>query len=69
MQLFYGVPEDIEKWMSLVTQVRWNFPVLETQEKLNEHRATVLKFMGKRQAICVKKPRLPVLCCSHEDTI
>ena len=54
MQLFYGVPEDIEKWMSLVTQVRWNFPGLETQEKLNEHRTTVLKFMGKRQAICVK---------------
>ena len=27
---------------------------METQEKLNEHRATVLKFMGKRQAICVK---------------
>ena len=55
MQLFYGVPEDIEKWMSLVTQVRWNFPGLETQEKLNEHRATVLKFIGKRQAICVKE--------------
>ena len=54
MQLFYGVPEDIENWMSLVTQVRWNFPGLETQEKLNEHRATVLKFMGKRQAICIK---------------
>ena len=47
VQLFYGVPEDIEKWMSLVTQVRWNFPGLEIQEKLNEHRATVLKFMGK----------------------
>ena len=46
--------EDIEKWMSLVTQVRWNFPGLETQEKLNEHRATVLKFMDKRQAICIK---------------
>jgi ribosomal protein S18 acetylase RimI-like enzyme len=54
VKLFYGVPEDIEKWMSLVTQVRWNFPGLETQEKLNEHRATVLKFIGKRQAICVK---------------
>lgn len=54
MHLFYGVPEDIEKWMSLVMRVRWNFPGLETQEKLNEHRATVLKFMGKRQAICVK---------------
>ena len=53
-QLFYGVPEDIENWMSLVTRVRWNFPGLETQEKLDEHKATVLRFMGKRQAICVK---------------
>lgn len=55
MQLFYGVPKDIEKWMRLVTQVRWNFPGLETQEKLNDHRTTVLKFMDKRQAICVKE--------------
>lgn len=55
MQLFYGVPKDIENWMSLVTRVRWNFPGLETQEKMDEHRATVLRFMGKRQAICVKE--------------
>lgn len=55
MQLFYGVPDDIENWMSLVTRVRWNFPGLETQEKLDEHKATVLRFMGKRQAICVKE--------------
>lgn len=55
MRLFYGVPEDIENWMSLVTRVRWNFPGLETQEKMDEHRATVLRFMSKRQAICVKE--------------
>ena len=55
MQLFYGIPEDIENWMSLVTRVRWNFPGLETQEKLDEHKATVLRFMGKQQAICVKE--------------
>lgn len=54
MQLFYGVPEDIENWMKLVNQIRWNFPGLETQERLDEHKATVLKFMGKRQAICAK---------------
>lgn len=54
MQLFYGVPEDIEDWMELVNQISWNFPGLETQEKLDEHKATVLKFMGKQQAICVK---------------
>lgn len=55
MHLFYGVPDDIENWMSLVTRVRWNFPGLETQEKLDEHKSTVLRFMGKRQAICVKE--------------
>ena len=55
MQLFYGVPEDIDKWMNIVTRIRWNFPGLETQEKLDEHRATVLRFMGKRQSICVKE--------------
>ena len=54
MQLFYGMPEDIENWMRLVDQLSWNFPGLETQEKLDEHKATVLKFMDKRQAICVK---------------
>ena len=32
MQLFYGVSEDIEKWMCLVRRVRWNFPGLETEE-------------------------------------
>lgn len=55
MQLLYGVPGDIENWMSLVTRVRWNFPGLETQKKLDEHKATVLRFMGKRQAICIKE--------------
>ena len=32
-----------------------NFPGLETQEKLDEYQATVLRFMEKRQAICVKE--------------
>ena len=54
MQLFYGVPEDIEKWMNLIEEVRWNFPGLETQEKLDAHKTTVLQFMEKRQAVCVK---------------
>lgn len=40
--------------MSLVTRARWNFPGLETQEALEAHKAAVLKFMGKRQAICIK---------------
>lgn len=54
MQVFYGVPEDIEKWMDLVEQVKLSFPGFEMQETRDEHRVTVLRFMDERQAICVK---------------
>ena len=55
MRVEYGKPQDIDAWMALVEEVQWNFPGLETQEKLDEHKTTVLKFMSKRQAICVKE--------------
>lgn len=54
MKVEYGVSQDIDSWMVLIEEVKWNFPGIETQEKFNEHKATVLKFMGKQQAICVK---------------
>ena len=53
-RLCFGRPGDIEAWMHLVRQVRRNFPGLETEESLEEHRQTVLKFMGKKQALCMK---------------
>ncbi len=73
-KLKYGTPEDIEGWMSLVSRISWNFPGLETAEKLDEHKAAVLRFMAKRQAICVKlgdeiagimlfSRRLNMICC------
>ena len=54
MHICYAHPEDIDAWMRLVMRVRWNFPGLETEEGLSDYRNTVLKFMKKRQAICVK---------------
>ena len=48
MQLFYAVPEDIENWMGLVKRISWNFPGLESQEKLDEYKATVLRFVEKK---------------------
>ena len=54
MQTTYATPQDIDNWMSLVNQIRQNFPGLETQEGLDDYKATVLKFIDKRQAICVK---------------
>ncbi|MGM9603048.1 MAG: GNAT family N-acetyltransferase [Faecousia sp.] len=54
MKVEYGTLQDIESWMELVKEVRWNFPGLETQEALEDHRQTVLRFMGENQALCVK---------------
>ena len=54
LQAVYGVPDDIDGWMKLVGEVSWNFPGLETAENISEHRQTVLKFMEKRQAVCVR---------------
>ena len=49
-----GIEQDIDSWMNLVKSVRWNFPGLETEDTLEEHKNTVLKFMRQKEAICVK---------------
>ncbi|MBR3494368.1 MAG: GNAT family N-acetyltransferase [Clostridia bacterium] len=54
MEVSFGVPADLNAWMELVRRVRGNFPGLETEEALAEHRQTVLKFMLKKQALCIK---------------
>lgn len=54
METVYGKIHDIQEWMKLVRKVRDNFPGLETEEGLKDYENTVLKFMGKDQAICVK---------------
>ena len=71
----FGTPEDIPAWMKLVRRVAWNFPGLETEEALAEHKATVAKFIGKGNAICAVEAgrivgvllfsrRLNQLCCT-----
>ena len=54
MEVVFGEYSDIESWMKLVRKVSWNFPGLETEESINEHKQTVLKFIDKKQALCVK---------------
>lgn len=54
MEVLFGIPSDIKQWMNLVKRVSWNFPGLETEEKIEEHSQTVLKFMDKKQALCIK---------------
>lgn len=53
-KVVFGAISDIEAWMDLVNQVSRNFPGLETQKKIEEHKETVLSFMSKKQALCVK---------------
>ncbi len=55
MEVLFGKPEDIDSWMKLVRLVSWNFPGLETEESIEEHRRTVLKFINDKRALCVKK--------------
>lgn len=55
MEVIFGDISVIDSWMQLVRKVSWNFPGLETEESLDEHRQTVLKFMKKKQALCVIK--------------
>ncbi len=55
MEVCFGQADELDLWMRLVQRVRLNFPGLETDEGLEEHRQTVLKFMNKRQALCAKQ--------------
>ena len=54
MEAVFGHSTCINSWMQLVRKVSWNFPGLETEEYIKEHEQTVLKFMNKKQALCVK---------------
>jgi len=55
MEGLYGTASDIDAWMKVVERVAPQFPGLETKESREEHKATVLRFMEKQQAIFVKK--------------
>ena len=54
MEAVFGDSCLIDSWMLLVRKVRRDFPGLETEESLDEHKQTVLKFMSKKQALCVR---------------
>ena len=55
MNVEYGTSMDIESWMELVKLVSWNFPGLKTESDIEDHRKTVLRFMGENRALCVKE--------------
>ena len=54
MNVELGKACDLDNWMDLVENVKDSFPGLETREALEEHRRTVLEFMGRDAAVCAK---------------
>jgi len=54
MEVQLGRNQDVDEWMKLVEEISWNFPGLETKEGLSEYRETLLRFIGKEQALCVR---------------
>ena len=54
MKAFFADSSSLHTWMQLVRKVSWNFPGLETEACIQEYAQTVLKFMNKRQALCVQ---------------
>ena len=71
MEAVLGESSCIDSWMQLVRKVSWNFPGLETEECIYEHEQTVLKFMNKKQALCVKSRGtiIGVLLFSHKKNM
>lgn len=60
MEAVFGDSSMIDSWMLLVRKVRLEFPGLETEESLEEHKQTVLKFMDKKQALCIRNRKTVV---------
>lgn len=52
--LCYAGMQDIDSWMQLVQAVKDNFPGLETAEKIDDYRQTVVKNIERETALCIK---------------
>jgi len=52
IKVVYAKEENLSSWMSMLEIVKWNFPGLETEEKVNEYKNTVRKNMDRETAIC-----------------
>ena len=52
IKITYASNENLSSWMSMVETVKWNFPGLETEEKVIEYKNTVKKNIDRGTAIC-----------------
>ena len=52
--LCYAEMQDIDSWIKMIEIVRDNFPGLETNEKMENYKNTVVKNIKRKTALCVK---------------
>lgn len=52
--LCYAEIQDIDAWIKMIEIVRDNFPGLETAEKMDGYRQTVINKIKRKTALCVK---------------
>lgn len=52
--LSFAELQDIDFWIKMIEIVRDNFPGLETAEKMDGYRQTVIKNINRKTALCVK---------------
>jgi hypothetical protein len=52
--LKFAEVEDLQSWMNLIEMVRYNFPLLESDDELEKYQNVVVKNINRKSAICVK---------------
>lgn len=60
IKIVSAAEKNLASWMSLVEVVRQNFPGLETEEKLEDYRRTVVKNMRRGSALCALDENMAV---------
>lgn len=48
----YAKEDNLSSWMNMLEVVKWNFPGLETEQKVQEYKNTVVKNINRGTAIC-----------------
>lgn len=60
IKIEYANVINLSSWMSLIDIVKWNFPGLETDEKVETYKNTVIKNINRESAICALDDKIVV---------
>ncbi|WP_102378348.1 GNAT family N-acetyltransferase [Raoultibacter timonensis] len=54
IEVGFATLDDLGSWMDLIDLVQWNFPGLETPEKVDGYRMTTIKNIKRGSAVCAR---------------